>query len=72
MKGNHPGQVNSRRIGALERLQLQLKKNSKEVDGKSVPLEEGDIKRITKEIKILEGRITTPEVARSLRSKKKK
>lgn len=62
---NSPGNKNARRIRVLERLRVQLKRGVK-----YDILKDGDVKRIEKEIKTLEGRIVTPEVARSTRTKR--
>jgi hypothetical protein len=50
-------QANVRRIGALDRLNLQLASKVKTTKDGDVPLTESDTKRIKKEIGILESRI---------------
>ncbi len=77
---NSNGQLNQRRIDALNRLKAQLKSGLKTEKGSNltkfttglneVPLTEQDVKRIEKEIKILESKIVAPEVALSTRTKK--
>lgn len=74
---NSNGRQNERRINVLNRLKTQLKSGSK-TGKKSVtgldllPLTEQDVKRIEKEIKVLETRIVAPEIARATRTKRKK
>lgn len=48
---------NTRRAGALTRLEEQLDKGTKRVEHTEVPLTEKNIKRINKEIEILENKI---------------
>jgi len=48
---------NQRRVGALNRLEEQIEKGIKKVDFKDVPLTDKNIKRINKEIEILEKKI---------------
>lgn len=48
---------NTRRTGALIRLEEQLVKGTKQVEHKEVPLTDKNIKRINKEIEILEKKI---------------
>jgi len=79
---NSNGRQNERRINVLNRLKSQLKTNSKTEKGDilrkatvgldQIPLTEQDVKRIEKEIKVLESRIVAPEVARATRTKRKK
>lgn len=78
MKAKHAGQVNTRRQKALLRLKEQLNsgyKNSQDREDNTIlpitlPLTEFDIKRINKEISILEGLIVSDESARAIRTKK--
>jgi hypothetical protein len=80
MKANHAGQVNARRIKVLETLKEQLKSGTKTekvskltlvtTGSDQIPLEEKDVTRIKKEITILESKIMSPEVAKSLKPKK--
>jgi phage FluMu protein gp41 len=73
---NQNGRVNSRRIKALERLNNQLKLGTKPINSTFTnetvykELDESDIKRIQKEISILESKIVTEDVARRTRTKK--
>ena len=57
MKGR--GFIRSRRTDALERLQDQLKEGKKTQKGgfNKIPLTDGDVKRIEREIKMLETRV---------------
>ena len=48
---------NTRRVGALSRLEAQLESGTKRVDHKEVKLTDKNIKRINKEIQILENKI---------------
>jgi len=48
---------NQRRVGALNRLEEQIEKGIKKVDFKDAPLTDKNIKRINKEIEILEKKI---------------
>jgi len=48
---------NTRRAGALTRLEEQLGKGTKRVEDKEIPLSEKNIKRINKEIEILQNKI---------------
>jgi len=48
---------NQRRVGALSRLEEQIEKGIKKVEFKDVPLTDKNIKRINKEIEILEKKI---------------
>jgi hypothetical protein len=48
---------NTRRVGALGRLEDQLEKGTKRVEHSEVKLTEKNIKRINKEIGILENKI---------------
>ena len=48
---------NQRRVGALIRLDSQIEKGMKKVEFKDVPLTDKNIKRINKEIEILEKKI---------------
>ena len=77
---NSNGRQNERRINVLSRLKSQLKTSSKTEKGSiltkvtvglnQIPLTEQDVKRIEKEIKVLESKIVAPEVARATRTKK--
>jgi len=61
MKQSRNIAYNARRASALKRLRAQLDsgvKPSKELRGKSIPLETKDVTRINKEIVALEGPIT--------------
>lgn len=49
--------ITRRRKGALQRLEDQLKKGVKIFNGKNIPLEEKDLKRINKEINKLQTRL---------------
>lgn len=79
--GNSPGRVNSRRLGALNRLNVNLLKNQNAL--KALDLEnpenvqqqvniERDSVRILNEIAILKTRITSPENALMYKNKKYK
>ena len=59
MKNNSKSRKSEKRVGALSRLESQLKSGHKpgKEAGSRVPLEDKDIKRINKEIKVLEERI---------------
>jgi len=48
---------NQRRVGALSRLEEQIEKGLKRVEHKEVPLTDKNVKRINKEIEILEKKI---------------
>lgn len=77
---NFNGHVNARRIKAKTGLLLQLERGKKNecaplltratVGLEEIPLTELDVKRINKEIKILEGKIVTNDVAVSTKNKK--
>lgn len=76
---NSGGRVNQRRIDVKKRLEKQLKEGTKPVHstknefvkfGTTEPLTEVDIKRIEKEISILESRIYSDDVANARRTKK--
>ena len=76
---NSGGRVNQRRIDVKKRLEKQLKDGTKPVQstknefvkfGTTEPLTEVDIKRIEKEISILESRIYSDDVANARRTKK--
>jgi hypothetical protein len=79
---NSNGRVNERRINVLNRLKIQLKTGVKTEKGNNltrfttglndIPLTEQDVKRIEKEIKVLESKIVAPEVARNTRTKRVK
>ena len=49
--------INQRRVGALSRLEEQIEKGLKRVEHKEVPLTDKNVKRINKEIEILEKKI---------------
>lgn len=57
INGVYIGGVAQRRKVALQNLELQLKKGNKMSEGKLVPLEEKDVKRIEKEISTLKTRV---------------
>jgi hypothetical protein len=63
---------NNKRISALQRLENQLKSGVKPEKGYSltIPLTEGDVKRINKEISVLKSRVVSNEVAMATRTKK--
>lgn len=63
--------VNRRRRSAKERLEAQLVSGVKLArDGQRVPLEDRDIKRISSEIAILDGRIASNQGARWSKTKR--
>lgn len=67
---NSSGRKNQRRIDVVSRLENQLKSGVKPVNNKTEPLSETDISRIKRELAILSNRITTPDLANSIRNKK--
>ena len=72
---NSGGQINSRRHGALERLEKQLKAGTKPTEGKPYPewfvlLSDDDKTRIKSEINTLKSKVVTKEVAISYKPKK--
>lgn len=71
---NSSGQKNERRQKAILRLQEQLKTGlkpaPKPVRGIDIVLDEDDVKRIKKEIQILQSRIISDESAILIRTKK--
>ena len=69
---NFPGRVNKKRIKALDSLKKQLNfwKNHKTSTDDDQKLKDFKIKTKEKEIKILEGRIQSEDVANSRRTKK--
>jgi hypothetical protein len=57
INGTYIGGISQRRKVALQNLELQLKKGNKMSEGKLIPLEEKDVKRIEKEILTLKAKI---------------
>lgn len=66
--GNFPAKQASRRLRVIERLEKQLQSKTKRVINEFFSLTDSDIKRIEKEIEVLNSRI--PISPRGLRSKK--
>lgn len=78
MKAKHAGQLNKRRIKALLRLEEQLSTGKKPLESARLQsgervmedLSEDDVKRIKKEIAILKEKVTSQDVAKSIKPKR--